>query len=138
MSGRAKILLLISLIFLSSAVAIFSTPIPAAALAADPTLHAHLHLLTIHEIAWLFTGVSVFGIVSSFFQRLIAWGYAAMMFANIFWLLLYVLSWIETGYWRTVFSATEYALIVGILWIGSSVVEIPKALAVYIHEEHGE
>lgn len=136
MSGRAKILLLLSLIFFLSGIALFSLPIPAAALAADPTLHAHLRLMSVNQIAWLFTLVGGFGVLTSLFKRLITWGYSALMFVNMFWFLLYMLSWAETGYWRTIFAAAQSGLIIGTLWIASNIVEFPKPLASLIHEEH--
>lgn len=128
LSVRAKILLLVSVIFALSGFSILLSPFPLAYYAVDPSIHAHLAIMSVKFIGWMFLSVGLFGSISAAFQKTVL-GYGALMFVSTYWLLLYLVSWAETGYWRSIFGAAQYLMFVGVLAVASGVVEIPKKVA---------
>lgn len=134
MSIRATILLLLSLIFFMSGLSILMSPFPASYAKFDPSIHAHLEVMTVTQIGWLFISLGIIGVVSALVKSLRMCGYSAFMFVSTFWMWLYLVSWAETGYWRSVFGAVQYLLFVGVLWASSRVVEVPRKLAVRLHD----
>lgn len=134
MSTRALVLLLVSLIFMLSGLSILVSNLPGKYAELDPSIHAHLALLSVGHIGLMFFLVGLLGCTASFFTNLHLFGYVALQALSTFWGGLYIVSWIETGYWRSVFGMIQYILLIGILWIASRLVEVPKKLGQTLHK----
>lgn len=131
---RAKILVLLALVYITSGLQLLLSNIPAAALYGDPSLQAHLEIFTPTQVAWLFIGLGLVGVATVLMKKPL-WGYFPFMFVSSMWGLLYLVSWYETGYWRSVFGAVIYVLIVGILFVSSKTVEMPTLLEKFFKDE---
>jgi hypothetical protein len=55
-------------------------------------------------------------------KRIVA-AYAITQFLTASWGLLFIVSWIDTGYWRSICSCVTYLVLTGFLYIGSQIVD---------------
>lgn len=142
---RSKILYLIAAAYFLAGFRVYQIKATTDQLkAADPTVQAHLDLLTVHQVGWLFMGTAIVsaGVVlyedmaphAKWAVRLksIAFGYSLMTFVLMFWTALYALSWVENGDWHALYGIGNYGLTVGILLLCSKIVELPDKRAVSV------
>jgi hypothetical protein len=124
---RAAILILLGGLFLAAGFSTLALPYSDEIIATDPGIQAHLKLMGPTEIGWFFVLVGALSIILGLIGQHDA-GYGIMQFVSTFWALLYLVSWMETGYWRAVFPAAQYALLIGILAVSSRIVVYPRRL----------
>jgi hypothetical protein len=93
----------------------------------DPSLKAHLHLFTVHQIGLIFMLATISAALLTAFKK-VDLAYALMTFLLTWWTLMYVVSWIQTGYWQSIYGIANYALTAAILVLVSRVVEMPKEM----------
>lgn len=125
---RAKILYLVSLAYLIAGFSVYNIHVPRSTLKlADPSLTAHLRLFTVHEIGLLFMLVSLGCILGTAFKK-VDYAYSVMTFLIVFWTSLYLLSWAQTGYWKSIYGVANYALVSGILILCSRIPDMPKGM----------
>lgn len=135
MSHKCKILLLLGFVFFLSGLSLLTSNVPDAAFKSDPSVKAHVLLVGITGAAWIFTLSGLTGIISSFTKRYDL-GYLLLMGLSMWWGLLYIVSWVSTGYWRSIWGCTLYFLIAGVLWITSKWPEPAIVTVVTPEEEH--
>lgn len=85
---------------------------------ADPGTTAQLNLFSIQFYGMFFMVVCVICFALTLVRRT-HWAYGIMTFVITFWALLYLVSWAETGYWRSVYDASGYFLTTGLLLLCS-------------------
>lgn len=120
---RGKMLWIMSMLFTLSGFNVLTSGFTTQQLKMDPGTTAHFKLMTPHEAGWLFMLVGLFGVVCAIKKWYNA-GYGGFLGLSVFWGLLYFESWALTGYWRSVWGATLYALVAAILWVSKNVVEL--------------
>ncbi len=118
MTQKCKVLLLLGLVFFSAGFSLLTSNVPDEVFKSDPSVHAHVQLVGINGAAWLFMLFGGLGMVTAFTRRFDI-GYLALMALSMWWGLLYIVSWLSTGYWRSIWGCTLYFLIAGVLWITS-------------------
>lgn len=125
---KSKIMYLVCVAYFLSGLNLLSNNIPRSVLKkADPSITAHLTLASVHQVGWFFMIVTPICFALTLLKK-VHWAYGIMTFVLFFWALLYLLSWAETGYWRSIYGAANYFLVVGILVLCSRIVEMPKPL----------
>lgn len=122
-----NVLILLGALFVMNGANVISYPLPDAVIAMDPAITAHLSLLGVSGIGWLFVTVGALTALLAAFRRY-SQAYLVMQFVCVFWGALFLVSWAETGYWRAIFPAASYAMFVGVLHVVSRSVVIPKPL----------
>lgn len=131
---KSKILYLVAVAYFLSGFSTYGTKIPTSTYKQlDPSVTAHLNLLSLHQIGLLFMITSAVAFVLTLFKQ-VNLGYSLMTFVLMFWTLLYVQSWIQTGYWQSIYGIANYLLTTGILILCSRIVEMPKVLSNHTKE----
>jgi hypothetical protein len=125
---KEKVLYLICVAYFLSGLNVYKITAPEALLVqVDPGVTAQLRLFSFHQISLLFVVVTVL-------CALLAWrgavnlAYGILTYLIVFWMLLFVISWIQTGYWQSIYNVGNYAMVAGVLFLVSRVVETPAAI----------
>lgn len=125
---KNKILYLVCLAYFISGFQVYNTSVPSLKLlrAADPSITAHTNIFTLHEIGLVFMIATVVAAALTHFWKRSQWGYSLITFLLTWWGLLYLVSWAQTGYWKSIYGAVGYGLTVSILILCSRIVDAPK------------
>lgn len=126
---KTKILYLISLAYFISGYHVFTTSDVSLALIrhADPSIVAHTDMFTLKQIGAIFMMATVAAVLMTLDKRS-EWAYGLLTFLMAWWSLLYVVSWIQTGYWQSVYGFVNYGLVAAILVMCSKIAEMPKGM----------
>lgn len=124
---KNKILYAFCLLFFLAGYTTYDTPPASRALIrqVDPSITAHTNMFTLHQIGLLFMAVSLVCTVLAVLKKTNL-AYGLMSFLLTWWSLLYIVSWVETGYWQSIYSIASYGLNVVILILCSKIVEAPN------------
>lgn len=125
---RSKILFLVSTLYLVGGLQTLDNPYAEAYLKTEPSFHAFARIFDSNSVVAILVGAGGLGILAALthHRRAIQYAYFVLMMVSIFWTGLYVLGWLETGYWQTVFYVAQYAVLSGALLAASTVVELSK------------
>jgi hypothetical protein len=125
---KSKILYLICIAYFVSGYSVYTTKAPLALIRqADPSITAHTDIFTLHEIGLVFMiGTSV-SIILGLLKK-VEWAFSLMTFIITWWALLFLVSWARTGYWQSIYSFVNYALVASLLIMVSNIVEMPKTM----------
>lgn len=120
---KTKILYLVCFAYFLAGLNVYRTKIPKELIVqADPSVSAHLRLFSFHQIGATFMLVTAVCVLLALTKR-VARAYSMMTFLLMFWALLYVVSWSDTGYWQSVYGMANYALTASILILCSKIAE---------------
>jgi hypothetical protein len=123
---KAKILYVVCVAYIVAGISTYNTKVPTNVLKElNPGLSAHLNMFTVHQIGVMFILVSLLSIVLAAFKK-VHLAYGLMTYILAFWSLLYLVSWIRTGYWQSVYGMANYMFVAVILIMCSRIVEMPK------------
>ena len=126
---KNKILYVIALAYFISGFQVFTTPDVSLTLLrqADPSITAHTDMFTLNQIGLIFMSSTALAAVLTWRGK-VAWAYSLLTFLLSWWGLLYILSWIRTGYWQSLYGVVNYGLTAAILILCSKIVELPKGM----------
>lgn len=124
---KSKILYAFCLLFFLSGYTTYITPDVSLDLIrqADPGITAHTDMFTLNQIGLIFMIVSLVCTILAVLKKTNA-AYSIMTFLLTWWSLLYIVSWVQTGYWQSIYGLLNYGLNVVILILCSKIVEMPK------------
>jgi hypothetical protein len=121
-SVRSKILIGVTFLFFMNGLNILTNPTIKEYAHLDPSLTAHLKVLSVTNIGWLFVMFFPFVVLLIFCRKVVA-AYALTQFLTATWGLLFIVSWIDTGYWRGLYSAVTYLVLTAFLYVGSQIID---------------
>lgn len=126
---KTKILYVIAVAYFVSGYKVYTTPDVSLALIRqlDPSITAHTDMFTLHQIGVIFMLSTVLA-AGLAFKKKIGLAYGLLTFLLVWWGLLYVVSWIQTGYWQSAYGLVNYAFTATILILCSRIVDIPKGM----------
>lgn len=126
---KNKILYAFCMLFFLAGFTTYDTPSASRALIrqVDPSITAQTNMFTLHQIGLLFMAVSLVCTVLAVLNRPNL-AYGLMAFLLTWWSLLYIVSWVQTGYWQSIYGIFNYGLNVAILILCSKIVESPKGM----------
>lgn len=127
---KSKILYLVCLAYFISGFQVYNTSVPSLKLLrqADPSITAHTNIFTLHEIGLVFMLSTAVCAAITLFWNKSQLGYSIITFLLTWWGLLYLVSWIQTGYWQSIYGTVGYGLTVSILILCSRIVESPPGM----------
>lgn len=126
---KSKILYVVAVAYFISGYKVYTTPNVSLALIRklDPSITAHTDMFTLHQIGLIFMVATVLASGLAFKGK-VSLAYGLLTFLLVWWGLLYIVSWIQTGYWQSLYGAVNYALTSTVLILCSRIVEMPKGM----------
>lgn len=127
---RNKILYVICLAYFVAGWSVYTMPDVSLDLIrqADPSITAHTDMFTLNQIGLIFMIASTVAVLLAVFKKKTDWGYSLMTFVLVWWSLLYIVSWYQTGYWQSIYGLVNYGLTATILILCSRIIEMPKGM----------
>lgn len=120
-STRAKVLVLVCVAYFLAGLNVYNSAVPVDLIKqADPSITAHVNLFTMHQIGAVFMAATAVSFGAALWNK-VEYGYALVTFLLAFWTALYAVSWVETGYWQSIYGMANYGLTLGVLAICSRV-----------------
>ncbi len=125
---KSKILYAICFAYFLSGYSVYTTKAPLELIRqADPSITAHTDMFTLHQIGLVFMIATVLSSLL-LFKNKADWAFSLMTFVITWWALLFILSWIQTGYWQSIYGAANYGMVAIILIMVSRIIEMPPAM----------
>lgn len=126
---KNKILYVICVAYIVAGWSVYTTPPTSLDIIrqADPSITAHTNMFSLHQIGMIFMATSVLAILLILWKK-VNLAYAIMTFLLVWWSLLYLVSWSQTGYYQSVYGFVNYALTASLLILCSRIVEMPKGM----------